>query len=194
MSSEAAQLDLLRGRSLALAVAGRGEEALPLIAEARKLHESLSADLRRPGLSLVLFAEVLTLGELGRMDAARNTAAKYRGNGIPAMRDWMLLAEARLDLSVGRPGDERQALITLVRTSRGSGSARPNAGHSPSSPAASCSKATARAHASTSIASPSSRSASAACSTPTSIVPTHGSPPSGRACQRRVRYAACRGR
>ena len=121
MSSEAAQLDLLRGRSLALAVAGRGEEALPLIAEARKLHESLSADLRRPGLSLVLFAEVLTLGELGRMDAARNTAAKYRGNGIPAMRDWMLLAEARLDLSVGRPGDERQALITLVRTSRGLG-------------------------------------------------------------------------
>ena len=53
MSSEAAQLDLLRGRSLALAVAGRGEEALPLIAEARKLHDSLSADLRRPGLSLV---------------------------------------------------------------------------------------------------------------------------------------------
>jgi hypothetical protein len=97
-----------------------GREAC-LIAEARKLHESLSADLRRPGLSLVLFAEVLTLGELGRMDAARNTAAKYRGNGIPAMRDWMLLAEARLDLSVGRPGDERQALITLVRTSRGLG-------------------------------------------------------------------------
>jgi len=121
MSSEAAQLDLLRGRSLALAVAGRGEEALPLIAEARKLHDALSADLHRPGLSLVLFSEVLALGELGRMDAARNAAATSRGRGVSAMRDWMLLAEARLDLSVGRPGDERQALIALVRSSRGLG-------------------------------------------------------------------------
>ena len=83
MSSDIAQLDLFRGRGLALAVAGRGEEALPLMAEARKLHDSLSADLRRPGLSLVLFAEVLTLGELGRMDAAGAGAAKARLNRAP---------------------------------------------------------------------------------------------------------------
>ncbi len=103
MSSDIAQLDLLRGRGLALAVAGRGEEALPLLAEARKLHDAMSADLRRPGLSLVLFAEVLTLGELGRMDAARAGAAKARLNRMAATRDWMLLAEARLDLGWGVP-------------------------------------------------------------------------------------------
>ena len=72
-----------------------------MLAEARELHDALSADLRRPGLSLVLFAEVLTLGELGRMDAARAGAAKTREKRVPAMRDWMMLAEARLDL-VGR--------------------------------------------------------------------------------------------
>jgi DNA-binding winged helix-turn-helix (wHTH) protein/DNA-binding CsgD family transcriptional regulator len=121
MSSDIAQLDLLRGRGLALAVAGRGEEALPLLAEAHKLHDAMSADLRRPGLSLVLFAEVLTLGELGRMDAARAGVAKAREKRIPAMRDWMLLAEARLDLSVGRPADQRGQLIALVRNSRGLG-------------------------------------------------------------------------
>ena len=121
MSSDAARLDVLRGRSLALAVAGRGDDALPLIAPARELHDALSADLHRPGLSLVLFAEVLTLGELGRMDAARTAAAKAREKRVPAMRDWILLAEARLDLSVGRPANARSALIALVRSSRGLG-------------------------------------------------------------------------
>ncbi len=67
------------------AIGGRGEEALPLIAEARKLHDALSADLRRPGLSLVLFAEVLTLGELGRMDAAAGRGGQ--GAREPRARD-----------------------------------------------------------------------------------------------------------
>ncbi len=121
MSSDAARLDLLRGRSLALSIGGRGDDALPLVAEARELHEVLSADLRRPGLSLVHFAELLALGELGRMDAARAVAAKTREKRVPAMRDWTMLAEARLDLSVGTPSHARASLIALVRSSRGLG-------------------------------------------------------------------------
>ena len=81
----------------------------------------MSADLRRPGLSLVLFAEALMLGELGRMDAAAAGVARCAGTGSLPRANWMLLAEARLDLAVGRPTDQRGQLITLVRTNRGLG-------------------------------------------------------------------------
>ena len=121
MSSDIAQLDLLRGRGLALAVAGRGEEALPLLAEARRLHDAMSADLA-PARSV---ARAVRGGAHARRarphGRRRDGAAKARLNRIPATRDWMLLAEARLDLAVGRPTDQRAQLITLVRTNRGLG-------------------------------------------------------------------------
>src|SRR5262249_6765872 len=83
-----------RGRALALAVAGRAEEALALIAEGWALHESLPADLDRPGLSLLLFTEVVALGELGRMADAVAAADRIRATrpGAPTSA-WIALAE-----------------------------------------------------------------------------------------------------
>jgi len=115
----APRLDLLRGRSLALAAAGRGEDVLPLVAEGRALHGWLPADLDRPGLSLLLFSEVLALGELGRLADAYDALGQWRlDRPEPSTMNWVALAEARVDLATGRASAVIAGLDPMVRATR----------------------------------------------------------------------------
>jgi DNA-binding winged helix-turn-helix (wHTH) protein/DNA-binding CsgD family transcriptional regulator len=116
------RLEMLRGRALALAVAGRGEHALPLVEEGREVHASLPPDLAKPGKSLLMFTKVVALGELGELEEASAAARHYRTERPEGTRtSWMALAEARINLITGRPGEIRSQLASLVRTSRSLG-------------------------------------------------------------------------
>ncbi len=111
------RLELFRGRALALAAAGRGADALVLVAEGRELHDSLPADLDRPGLSLLLFTEVVALGELGRLDDAAAAVRKWRAERPERTSvSWIALAEARVQLTAGRPAEVTRGLGPLVRS------------------------------------------------------------------------------
>ncbi len=158
-----------------------------LLAEARKLHDAMlgRSPPARPVARAVRRRCSHSASSAGWMRLARRGARRGETR-VPAMRDWMLLAEARLDLSVGRPDDHARSSSPSSATAVASVSVRPSGGRSRSSRAASCSRAIETELGSTSTASLSSRSASAACSTPTSTAPTRGSPPNARACRLRV--------
>ena len=113
-----ARLELLRGRALALAAAGRGSEALELVAEGQRLHQDLPAELHRPGRSLLFFIEVLALGELGRLADAASAATQSPRRAEPTAMNWIALAEARLHLVAGRPVAVRKVLEPIVKVSR----------------------------------------------------------------------------
>ena len=49
-----------------------------MVNEGWDIYESLAADLVRPGLSLLLFAKVLALGEMGCLQEARDAAQALR--------------------------------------------------------------------------------------------------------------------
>ena len=113
---------MLRGRALALAAAGRGNDALPLVEEGREVHASLPPDLAKPGKSLLMFTKVVALGELGQIEEALATSRHYRAERPEATTtSWLGLAEARINLITGRPGEIRSQLASLVRTSRSLG-------------------------------------------------------------------------
>ena len=59
----------------ALAAAGRGDEALVLVDEAPTSTTSFDRDLTRPGRSILLFNQIFSLTELGRLDEARAAGA-----------------------------------------------------------------------------------------------------------------------
>jgi tetratricopeptide (TPR) repeat protein len=112
----APRLELLRGRALALAASGRATEALALVAEGRGLHGSLPADLDRPGLSFLLFTEVVALGELGQLDDAAEAVRQWRAKRPERTSgNWIALAEARVHLVAGRPDAVTTGLAPLVR-------------------------------------------------------------------------------
>jgi hypothetical protein len=113
-----ARLELLRGRALALAAAGRGSEALELVAEGQRIHQLLPVELNRPGRSLLFFIEALALGELGRFADAAEVAMRSPRRADPTAMNWIALAEARLHLVAGRPVAVRKALAQVVRVSR----------------------------------------------------------------------------
>ncbi len=116
------RLEMLRGRALALAAAGRGEDALPLVEEGREVHASLPPDLAKPGKSLLMFTKVVALGELGQIEEALATSRHYRAERPEATTtSWLGLAEARINLITGRPGEIRSQLASLVRSSRSLG-------------------------------------------------------------------------
>jgi DNA-binding winged helix-turn-helix (wHTH) protein len=120
--SGAPRLELLRGRALALAAAGRGADALALVAEGRALHESLPADLDRPGLSLLLFTEVVALCELGQLDDAAEAVQRWRTERPERTSlNWIALADARVHLLAGRPAAVTRGLGPLVRSSHALG-------------------------------------------------------------------------
>ena len=159
---------------MALAAAGRGDDALPLVEEGRELHGRLPADLTRPGLSLLLFTEVVALGELGRIDAADAAVARsLSSRADAATTGWINMARARIDLVAGRPGAARATLEPSCAPRR-PGTPPPSAGPWPSWRAPACSKATRRERPRISPGWHCSRRAPGGCSTATSTGRTPG--------------------
>ena len=96
------RFEVLRARSLALAAAGRGEEALVLIDEASDIHDRFDRDLTRPGRSILLFNHILSLTELGRLDEARAAAAAAAAGEVVGGRvSWLAFARPRVELLAG---------------------------------------------------------------------------------------------
>jgi DNA-binding winged helix-turn-helix (wHTH) protein/tetratricopeptide (TPR) repeat protein len=96
------RFEVLRARSLALAAAGRGEEALVLIHEASGIHDRFDRDLTRPGRSILLFNQIFSLTELGRLDEARAAgAAAAAGDAVGGRRSWLAFARPRVELLAG---------------------------------------------------------------------------------------------
>ena len=96
------RFEVLRARSLALAAAGRGEEALVLIDEAFDIHDRFDRDLSRPGRSIMLFNRIFSLTELGRLDEARAAgAAAAAGHVVGGRESWLAFARPRVELLAG---------------------------------------------------------------------------------------------
>ena len=96
------RFEVLRGRSLALAAAGRGEDALVLIAEAAALHDRFDRDLTRPGRSILLFNEIFALTELGRLEEARARGDAAASSGVVGGRaSWLAFGRPRIELVAG---------------------------------------------------------------------------------------------
>ena len=104
------RFELLRARSLALAAAGRGEDALELVAEAKDLYDRFEADLTRPGRSILLFNELFALTELGRLDEARAVGDRAAAQGVVGGRgSWLAFGRPRVELVAGNA----RAAVTL---------------------------------------------------------------------------------
>ncbi|MFL6206401.1 MAG: winged helix-turn-helix domain-containing protein [Acidimicrobiales bacterium] len=96
------RFEVLRARSLALAAAGRGEDALVLADEAFDLHDHFDPDLTRPGRSILLFNHIFALTELGRLDEARTGgAAAAAGDVVGGRVSWLAFARPRVELLAG---------------------------------------------------------------------------------------------
>ncbi len=96
------RFEVLRARSLALAAAGRGEDALVLVDEASDLHVRFDRDLTRPGRSILLFNHIFALTELGRLDEARAAgAAAAAGEVIGGRVSWLAFARPRVEVLAG---------------------------------------------------------------------------------------------
>jgi DNA-binding winged helix-turn-helix (wHTH) protein len=101
---------VLRARSLALAAAGRGEEALGLVDEGAQLHDRFDPDLTRPGRSILLFNELFALTELGRLLEARALGdAAAASDPVGGRVTWLAFARPRIELLAG---DAAAALAT----------------------------------------------------------------------------------
>jgi DNA-binding winged helix-turn-helix (wHTH) protein/tetratricopeptide (TPR) repeat protein len=96
------RFEVVRARSLALAAAGRGEEALALIHEAFNIHDGFDRDLTRPGRSILLFNHIFSLTELGRLDEARAAGATAAaGDVVGGRMPWLSFARPRVELLSG---------------------------------------------------------------------------------------------
>ena len=96
------RFEVLRARSLALAAAGRGEEALVLVHEAFDIHDRFDRDLTRPGRSILLFNHIFSLTELGRLDEARaGGPAAAAGDVVGGRVSWLAFARPRVELLAG---------------------------------------------------------------------------------------------
>jgi len=96
------RFEVLRARSLALAAAGRGEDALVLIDEASTIHDRFDRDLTRPGRSILLFNHIFSLTELGRLDEARAAGtAAAAGEVVGGRVSWLAFARPRVELLAG---------------------------------------------------------------------------------------------
>jgi DNA-binding winged helix-turn-helix (wHTH) protein/tetratricopeptide (TPR) repeat protein len=101
---------VIRARSLALASAGRGDEALTLIGEAAELYDRFDRDLTRPGRSILLFNELFALTELGRLHEARALGDAAAAEGPVGGRvTWLAFARPRIEILAG---DAAAALAT----------------------------------------------------------------------------------
>jgi hypothetical protein len=99
-----ARFEFVRARSLALAAAGRGEQALALVAEGEAIHSSFEDELARPGSTVLAFNQLTALVELGRFAEARALLSRLRADrSEPSAAMWQAFAGARLELNAGNP-------------------------------------------------------------------------------------------
>jgi DNA-binding winged helix-turn-helix (wHTH) protein len=120
--SRTIRFEVIRARSLALAAAGRGEDALQLIVEGTDLHEAFDATLDRPGRTILVFNELLALTELGRLDEARELARRSEQESPEgARRAWIAFAAPRIELLAGNPHAAVEAGADFARETRARG-------------------------------------------------------------------------
>jgi DNA-binding CsgD family transcriptional regulator len=114
------RFELLRARTLAMVMAGRSENALRLSSQARGLHAALEGDFATPGLSVLLFWEATALGELGRIQDARDyIESTLLGRREATTRNWLRIATARLELIVGDTSAVSRAIEPVIEETRG---------------------------------------------------------------------------
>jgi DNA-binding winged helix-turn-helix (wHTH) protein/DNA-binding CsgD family transcriptional regulator len=113
------RFEMLRARTLAMAMAGRAEDALRLSSQGRVLHASLDYDFATPGLSILLFSEATALTELGRIhDTRRIIEAGMRTRPEATTRNWLRFATARLELTTGDGHAASRALEPIIEATR----------------------------------------------------------------------------
>jgi DNA-binding winged helix-turn-helix (wHTH) protein len=113
------RFELLRARSLALAACGRGDAAVALVHEGQQLRTRLGSDLYLPGQSMLWFAGIVALTELGRFEDAARTVLDVRARGSEL--GWATFGAARLALAIGDTGSVRRLLDRHIVRSRGWG-------------------------------------------------------------------------
>ena len=114
------RLEILRARALALAVSGSCDAAIQAARDGLALAAELPPDLHLPGRSVLRFATVVALTEVGRLaeaGMALDDARRFAG----AEDDWSSLAAARLALACGNPAEVRRQLERPLHRVRGSG-------------------------------------------------------------------------
>jgi DNA-binding winged helix-turn-helix (wHTH) protein/DNA-binding CsgD family transcriptional regulator len=120
VAAAADRFEVLRARTLALAMAGRGEDAILLAAEGRALHAELETEPATPGLSVLLFSQATALTELGRFRDARSMIEDDLLNRPEATtRNWLRIARARLELATGHVRTAQEAIAPVVTEGRG---------------------------------------------------------------------------
>jgi DNA-binding winged helix-turn-helix (wHTH) protein/DNA-binding CsgD family transcriptional regulator len=114
------RFEILRARTLAMAMAGRAEEALRLSSQGRVLHATLEGGFATPGLSILLFSEATALCELGRIrDARHNIESGMVDRREATTRNWLRIATARLELLVGDADAASRAIEPVIQEARG---------------------------------------------------------------------------
>lgn len=114
----AARVELLRSLSLALVHAARPLAGLELARQGQALHEQLDDDPNLPGVSMLLFVEVVALTAAGEVDAARAAAERVKRQHPSGRTSWIDTAIGRLELMAGRTAAARRALTPVIHHAR----------------------------------------------------------------------------
>ncbi len=120
-ASGSTRLELLRALSLALTAAGRSDDAVERAREGRALRSSLDADAMLPGLTMLLFAELVALTQSGAIDEGRRIAEHARRQHLSGTMIWLETARGNLELMAGRPSTARRSLEAVVNDARARG-------------------------------------------------------------------------
>lgn len=117
-ASGVARVELLRSLSLALVHSARPLAGLELAREGQELHEQLDDDPSLPGISMLLFVEVVALTATGDVGAARLAAERVKQRHPGARTSWIDTAIGRLELMAGRTAAARRALAPVIHHAR----------------------------------------------------------------------------
>jgi len=113
-TSPHALFEFVRARSLALAAAGRGLEALALVDEGEEIYAQFDDDLHRPGVTVLAFTRITALTQLGRMAEARAVLDRMRAERSDRNTEmWAAFAGGRLELQCGNAN----AVMSLTKGS-----------------------------------------------------------------------------
>jgi DNA-binding winged helix-turn-helix (wHTH) protein/tetratricopeptide (TPR) repeat protein len=112
------KVELLRSLSLAQVHAARPLLGLELAREGQALRAELERDVRLPGMSMLLFVEVVALTATGDVEAARDAARRVKERYPDALTNWIDTAIGRLELMAGRTAAARRALTPGIHHAR----------------------------------------------------------------------------